>query len=91
MSSVAKCLIRGAALPGVAIDLITGATEITAVPAGPAELTFRLINFTVVRRNVTVAAARSASVDAVLMLSLSADVIVTECLPSATTCFTPTC
>jgi hypothetical protein len=79
----------GAALPGVAIDLVTGATELNAVSdgsgaytfddvaAGPAQLTFRLINFSVLRRNLLIAAGRPATADVVLMLSLSADVIVT--------------
>jgi outer membrane cobalamin receptor len=44
---------------------------------GPAELTFRLLNFSVSRRSVTVAGGASATVDVVLTLSLSADVIVT--------------
>lgn len=79
----------GAALPGVTIDLVTGATELTAVtdgaggyrfeavPPGDAELTFRLINFTVLRRSVTVTPAQSVTADVILMLSLSADVLVT--------------
>jgi hypothetical protein len=79
----------GAALPGVAIDLIVSSRELTTatdesggyafdeVPAGNAELTFRLINFSVLRRNVAVAGGASVTADAVLTLSLSADVIVT--------------
>ena len=78
----------GAALPGVAIDLDTPGVELTAVtgangsyrfesvPIGPAELTFRLINFTVLRRQLKVATT-PATADAVMMLALSADVIVT--------------
>ncbi len=79
----------GAALPGVTIDLVTDAGELNAmtdgtgayrfdaVPAGPAELTFRAINFTVVRRSVTVTPGSAVTANAVLTLSLSADVIVT--------------
>ena len=79
----------GAALPGVTIDLVTGAGELNAmtdgtgayrfdaVPAGPAELTFRAINFTVVRRSVAVKPGKAVTANAVLTLSLSADVIVT--------------
>jgi hypothetical protein len=79
----------GSSLPGVAVDLITGATELTTasdatgayrfegVPAGPAELTFRLINFAVLRRTTSVVGGQPTTVDAVLTLSLSADVIVT--------------
>ena len=54
----------GAALPGVAIDLVVSSRELTAttddtgayrfdaVPPGNAELTFRLLNFSVLRRSV---------------------------------------
>jgi hypothetical protein len=79
----------GAPLLGVSVELSAGSTQLTAVsgdrgafrfdrvPAGPAELTFRLLNFTVVRRQTTVAADQTAKVNAMLALSLSADVIVT--------------
>jgi hypothetical protein len=79
----------GAALPGVAIDLVVNSRELTAttdevggyrfeeVPAGNAELTFRLLNFSVLRRTVAVASGGSVTTDVVLTLSLSADVIVT--------------
>ncbi len=79
----------GAALPGVAIDLVVNSRELTAttddagsyrfeqVPAGTAELTFRLLNFSVLRRTVTVVGGGSVTADAMLTLSLSADVIVT--------------
>jgi hypothetical protein len=79
----------GAALPGVTIDLLVNSHELTAatdeagrygfdgVPAGDAELTFRLLNFSVLRRTVAVTTGASVTVDAVLTLSLSADVIVT--------------
>lgn len=79
----------GAPLPGVAIDLVTSGSEYTAVtnatgrfafdavPPGAAEVTFRLINFTVLRRTTTVASSETATIDAVLTLSLNADIIVT--------------
>jgi hypothetical protein len=79
----------GAALPGVAIDLVTHSRELTAVtddtgayrfeavPPGSAVLTFRLLNFSVLRRSVSVANGTAVNVDVVLTLSLSADVIVT--------------
>jgi hypothetical protein len=79
----------GAALPGVAIDLVVNSRELTAttddvggyrfddVPAGNVELTFRLLNFSVLRRSVVVASGASVTADAVLTLSLSADIIVT--------------
>ncbi|HEX5107163.1 MAG TPA: TonB-dependent receptor [Vicinamibacterales bacterium] len=78
----------GLVLPGVAIDLVSGAEELTtvsdatggfrfaAVPSGPAEITFRLLNFTVLRRSVEVKGA-SHTVDVVMTLSLDADVVVT--------------
>src|SRR5690349_1300728 len=79
----------GAALPGVTIDLVINSRELTAVtddsgayrfdavPPGNAELTFRLLNFSVLRRSVGVTNGAPAIVDAVMKLSLSADVIVT--------------
>ena len=79
----------GGVLPGVTVDLHTGGTERTAttandgsyrfdtVPPGPAELTFKLINFTLVRRTVSVTADRSVTADAVLTIALSADIVVT--------------
>jgi hypothetical protein len=79
----------GAVLPGVTIELVVNATELTAtsdnegryqfanVPAGTAELTFRLLNFSVLRRTVNVTDASSRTADIVLTLSLNADVVVT--------------
>lgn len=79
----------GAALPGVAIDLVVNSDELTAVtddsggyrfeavPPGSAELTFRLLNFSVLRRSVSVTNGALVNADVVLTLSLSADVIVT--------------
>src|SRR5690242_4240412 len=79
----------GAPLPGVTIDLVvnerelttvtddTGAYRFDAVPDGEAELTFRLLNFSVLRRTVSVASGASVNADIVMALSLSADVIVT--------------
>lgn len=79
----------GVVLPGVTIDLVIGSRELTtttdaageyrfeAVPAGNAELTYRLLNFSVLRRNVVVANGGSVAADIVLTLSLNADVIVT--------------
>lgn len=79
----------GAVLPGVAVDLVVNSRELTAVtddagayrfdtvPLGSAELTFRLLNFSVLRKSVAVTNGAPAIVDAELTLSLSADVIVT--------------
>src|SRR5262245_39083823 len=79
----------GAVLPGVTVELAVGSRELTAttddeggyrfdnVPAGTAELTYRLLNFTVVRRSVNVPPGGAATADVVLTLALSADVVVT--------------
>jgi hypothetical protein len=79
----------GAALPGVVIDLIVNSRELTTttddagayrfddVPLGHAQLTFRLLNFSVLRRTVGVTAGASITADATLTLSFSADVVVT--------------
>jgi len=77
----------GAPLAGVTIDLVIGASELTAtsdssgqyhfdaVPPGTVELTFRLINFSVVRRTISTA-ERDVTTNAVMALSLNADVVV---------------
>jgi hypothetical protein len=79
----------GAVLPGVAIDLVVHKTELTTttdgnghyqfdgVPAGTGELTFRLLNFGVLRRLVSVTAGNTVTSNNVLSLALNADVIVT--------------
>src|SRR5690606_19308135 len=79
----------GAALPGVSVDLVTSSREQTAVtdetgayrfdavPLGSAVLTFRLLNFSVLRKSVSVSDGTAVTADVVLTLSLSADVIVT--------------
>src|SRR5688500_1209920 len=79
----------GGVLPGVTVDLHSGGIEretvtgpdgtyrIENVPAGAAEVTFKMINFTVVRRMVTVTAGQPVTADAVLNLSLTADIVVT--------------
>ena len=86
--SAASPMRRGG-LPGVTVDLHSYGTETTAitdgtgdyriedVPAGPVELTFKLINFTVVRRTLNVIAGETVTADAVLGLSLTADIVVT--------------
>lgn len=81
----------GAALPGAIVDLLrgrdvvatttsdaTGRYRFENVAAGSYGLSFKLLNFGEQDRpNVVVAAARETVVDAVLALSLSADVVVT--------------
>ena len=79
----------GAVLPGVAIDLVVNMTELTtttdaagryqfdSVPTGQAELTYRLLNFSVVRREVAVASGAVVDAEVALALALNADVVVT--------------
>jgi hypothetical protein len=81
----------GAVLPGVSVDLIsmggqgaietvtdgTGVYRFENVPAGPADLTVRLINFSTVRRVVTVTAGATVTADAVMYVATSADIVVT--------------
>ena len=79
----------GGALPGVAVDLVAGARQQTtvtdgaggyrfdAVPPGRAEITCRLINFSVLRRAVEVSEGVSVTADVMMTLALNADVIVT--------------
>lgn len=79
----------GAVLPGVAIDLVIDRTELTTttdasgryrfdpVPPGTGELTFRLLNFGVLRRAISITAGDIVTSDNVLTLALNADVIVT--------------
>ena len=80
----------GGVLPGVTVDLqIDGATVATTttdgtgtyrfenVTPGQADVRFQLINFGTVRRNVVVRSGGTVNADAVLTLSLTADVVVT--------------
>jgi hypothetical protein len=79
----------GGVLPGVTIDLVTTRGERTAitdasgdfafagVEAGTGELTYRLINFSVLRRSITIADGQVTTASAVMTLALSADVVVT--------------
>jgi hypothetical protein len=81
----------GGVLPGVNVDLRlpgagTGLETVTDgsgvyrfddVPPGPRELTFRLINFSVVRRAVTVTPGATIRADAVLFVATSADIVIT--------------
>ena len=80
----------GGALPGVSVELrgAAGSPLVTVsdakgtfafdrVPAGRYEASFLLLNFASTRRNVDVPSSGTVRVDAVLHLSLSADVTVT--------------
>ncbi|MGE0394587.1 MAG: methylated-DNA--[protein]-cysteine S-methyltransferase [Vicinamibacterales bacterium] len=80
----------GGALPGVTVTVEpagtatpietvsddTGQFHVPAVPAGRVAVTFRLINFSTVRRDVTVTTG-STRVDAVLVVAASADIVIT--------------
>jgi hypothetical protein len=80
----------GGVLPGVTVDVFRSGEMFTEtvtdgagqyrfddLPAGPVEITFRLINFTLVRRNVTVTPGTTATADAVLLVAASADIVIT--------------
>lgn len=79
----------GGVLPGVVVNLQADGAEfssvtddmgkwsIDGVPAGRATLTFRLINFAGAHRELNVAPGEVLTVDVVLVLSLTADVVVT--------------
>jgi len=80
----------GGTLPGVTVDLHAETRELTTttgtdgmyrfdeVPAGAAEITFKLIGFGVVRRALVVRPGLTEILDVIVMrLSLSADVVVT--------------
>ena len=81
----------GGVLPGVAVELkpadsrqpletVTdgvGSYRFDNVPAGPAELTIRLINFSMVRRTVNVTAGAAVQANAVMLVATSADIVVT--------------
>jgi hypothetical protein len=79
----------GGVLSGVTIDLAAQASELTTttdaegryrfdgVPPGAAELTYRLLDFGVLRRTVMVTDGSGVTADVVLTLALNADVLVT--------------
>ena len=54
-----------------------GAYRFENVPPGPAELTFRLINFSTVRRVVTVTEGATITADAMMLVAASADIVIT--------------
>jgi hypothetical protein len=81
----------GALLPSAAIELVPagstdhietvsegdGSYSFENIPAGPAELTFRMINFTVVRREIEVVAGGTVTAEVVLNVAASADITIT--------------
>ena len=80
-----------AAIPGVTVQLLPAATQtpietvtdgagtyrFVNVPTGPGELTFRLINFSAVRRDIVVTAGATVTADALMVVAASADITVT--------------
>ena len=80
----------GGVLPGVSVELMRagqpaietvtdteGKYRFEGVAAGPGELSFRLINFSSVRRAITVPASGTITADALLLVAVSADIVIT--------------
>jgi hypothetical protein len=81
----------GGVLPGASVELrpagiatpletVTdgvGAYRFDNVPAGQAELTFRLINFSTIRRAVTVTPGGTVTANALMLVAASADIVIT--------------
>jgi hypothetical protein len=81
----------GGVLPGVNVGLLpagapepletvtdgTGVYRFENVAAGPAELTFRLINFSTVRRAIVVTPGGTMTANVVLLVATSADIVIT--------------
>jgi hypothetical protein len=81
----------GGVLPGVTVDLsLPGGASFTetvtdgvgvyrfdSVAPGPVELTFRLINFSTVRRVVTVPPGSAATANVTMLVAASADIVIT--------------
>ena len=55
----------------------TGTYRFENVPAGPAEVTFRMINFSTVRKTITVPAGGTVTADGTLFVAASADIVIT--------------
>ena len=54
-----------------------GAYRFSDVPAGPAELTFRMINFSTIRRDLVLTSGETVTADALMVIAASADITVT--------------
>jgi hypothetical protein len=81
----------GGVLPGVNVSLksaastsetetvtdATGNYRFDQVPVGPAEVTFRIINFSAVRRDIVVPPEGGATANAVMLVATSADIVIT--------------
>jgi len=83
--------LTGGVLPGVTVSLRPAGAEMALetvtndvgdyrfenVPAGSAELTFRLINFSTVRRTIAVTPGSGDAVNATMIVATSADIVIT--------------
>jgi hypothetical protein len=81
----------GGVLPGVNVALrrsgtsssqeivtdASGAYHFDGVPSGPAEVTFQLINFSDVRRAITVTPGGTTTANAMMLVAVSADIVIT--------------
>src|SRR5690606_33287965 len=81
----------GGVLPGVSVSLLSTGTRRTVetvtsdvgvyrfenVPPAPAEITFRLINFSTVRRDIAVSGDGTVTADALMLVAASADIVIT--------------
>ena len=72
----ASVTVQAGALQLDAVSDDTGVWRVEGVPEGPASLTFRLVNFSTLRRDIEVVAGENRA-EAVLTLGLTADVVVT--------------
>lgn len=72
-----ELLEAGAATPRETFTEGDGTYRFDNVPAGPVTVTFRLINFATVRREITVTEGGAATADAVLYVAASADITIT--------------
>jgi TonB dependent receptor/TonB-dependent Receptor Plug Domain/Carboxypeptidase regulatory-like domain len=63
--------------PFEAVTDAEGRYRFDAVRSGSAEITFRMINFSTVRRTLTVVAGSTVAADAVLHVAASADIVIT--------------
>jgi hypothetical protein len=80
-----------AAIPGVIVQFLPAATQLVVetvtddtgayrfvnLPTGPGELTFRLLNFSTIRREIVVMAGATVSADTPMVVAASADITVT--------------
>ena len=72
----------GATIPGSpstpeTVTDASGAYRLDGIPAGPVELTFRLINFSSGRRTVTVTPGSTVTANVRMVVSVSADIVIT--------------